>query len=448
MLTEGDARAVLDKALGMTDANEAEASIGGGNFALTRFANNVIHQNVAEERYELSIRVAYGQRTARATTSSLEDDSIRRAVVSAQKMAKQSSPLPDLLPVAPPAAPASKDCFKESTSGASPAARASMVKAVIDNCQKRGLSAAGIASTSEGLFGEYGELPPFAVMNTESLFVYQKMTKAGFSTTVQSAGSSGWAAATSDDVRLIDAGALAGRAVDKALRGRDPSPLEPGRYTVILEPEAVANLLWFLAEGFGALAVTEGRSFLSGRMGELVVGENVTIRDDVYHSLHIGAPFDWEGVKKQTVDLINSGIARAVVHDRATAKAAGAEPTGHGLPVPNTEGPAPSHLVMEGGDRTMDELISSVDRGVLVTRFWYTRVVDPIKVIITGMTRDGTFLIENGVITKPLMNMRFNQNVLDMLKNVDGMTEQTIAADLVVPGLKAHQFSFTSGTTF
>ena len=211
---------------------------------------------------------------------------------------------------------------------------------------------------------------------------------------------------------------------------------------------ATKNLLWFLTEGFGALAVSEGRSFLSEKMGEPIVGENITIRDDVYHQLHVGAPFDCEGVEKKTVDLLSSGVSCGVVHDRATAKVAGAEPTGHGLPVPNTEVPVPLHLVMEGGSETLDDLISSVDRGVLVTRFWYTRVVDPIKVIITGMTRDGTFLIENGAVTRPVMNMRFNQNVLDMLKNVDGMTEQAIASELVVPGIRAGQFSFTSGTSF
>jgi PmbA protein len=450
MLTEGDAKAVLEKALEMTDADEAEASIGGGNFALTRFANNIIHQNVAEEKYELSIRVAYGKRTARATTSSLEDEFIRRAVISAQEMAKQSSPLPDLLSPAEPSGRPRKDCYRESTARAEARARASMAKAVIDKCDEQGLSAAGIASTAEGSFGEYGEIPPFAIMNTNSLFVYQRLTKAAFSTTVHADGSSGWAAATSDDVRRVDAEALADRAVDKAIKGRDPVPLEPGRYTVVLEPEAVANLLWFLTEGFGALAVSEGRSFLSGKMGEPIVGENVTIRDDVYHRLHIGAPFDCEGVRKKTVDLINSGVSCGVVHDRATAKAAGTEPTGHGLPVPNTEGPIPSHLVMESESKSesLDKLISSVDRGVLVTRFWYTRVVDPIKVIITGMTRDGTFLIENGAVSRPVMNMRFNQNVLDMLKNVDGMTEQTMASDLVVPGIRAHQFNFTSGTSF
>lgn len=448
MLTEDDAKAVLESALGMTDADEAEASIGGGNFALTRFANNVVHQNVAEEKYEVSIRVAYGKRTARASTSSLEDDSMRRAVLSAQEMAKKSSPLPDLMPTPGRLERASKDCFVEATSGAAAMVRASMAKAVIDRCEKEGLSAAGIASTAEGSFGEYGEIPPFAVMNTNSLFQYQKLTKAMFSTTVHAGDGSGWAAGTSDDVRSIDAGALADRAVEKAVRGANPTALDPGGYTVVLEPEAVSNLLWFLTEGFGALAVGEGRSFLSGKVGKRIVGENVNIRDDVYHKLHVGAAFDWEGVPKKTVELINSGTACGVVHDRATAEAAGAEPTGHGLPVPNTEGPLPSHLVMDGGDRTLEDLISSVDRGVLVTRFWYTRVVDPIKVIITGMTRDGTFLIEKGAVTRPLINMRFNQSVVEMLNNVDGMTGQTIAADLVVPGLKAHNFTFTSGTSF
>jgi PmbA protein len=448
MLTEGESKAVLERALGFTDADEAEVSLGGGSHSLTRFANNTIHQNVSEERYELSVRVTYGKRTARATTTSLEDEAVRLAVTRAQEMAKRSSPLEDLLPMAGPASAPVKDCYRDSTAKAAPEKRADMARAVIERCRREGLSCAGIVATMEGAFAEYGELTPFALMNTNSLFLYHKLTHAQFSTTVHAGGSSGWAAGTSADVDEIDAEALAERAVRKAVMGRDPKPLAPGRYTVVLEPEAVSNLLLFLSEGFGALAVKEGRSFLSGKLGESLVGENVTIRDDVYHPLHVGVPFDWEGVPKKDVELIARGVARGVVHDRATAKADGAESTGHGLPVPNTEGPIASHLVMDGGDRAPEELISSVDRGVLVTRFWYTRVVDPMKVIITGMTRDGTFLIENGSVTGSLINMRFNESVLNMLGSVDGMTQQTVASGLVVPGVVARDFSFSSGTSF
>jgi predicted Zn-dependent protease len=286
------------------------------------------------------------------------------------------------------------------------------------------------------------------MMNTRSLFRYHKLTQAQFSTTVHAKDSSGWAAGTSADVGGLDAPALAEVAVEKARMGVGPKPLEPGTYDVVLEPEAVSNLLWFLCEGFGALAVKEGRSFLTDKLGEKLVGENINISDDVYHSLHVGVPFDWEGVEKRRVGLIENGLAAGMVHDRATAAAGGTVSTGHGLPVPNTEGPAATHLVMEGGTAALDELIASIERGVLVTRFWYTRVVDPIKVIITGMTRDGTFLVEKGKIVRPVINMRFNESVLNMLSCVEGMTEQTIATGLVVPGIKARGFTFSSGTSF
>jgi PmbA protein len=448
MLSEGEAKAVLKQALELTDADEAEASLGGGSFSLTRFANNTIHQNVSEERYELSVRVTYGARTARATTSSLEDDAIAGAVRRAQEMARRSSPLEDLLPMAEGAGNPAKECYSPSTADASAATRAEMAREVIERCEKKNLSAAGIVATGEGAFAEYGELTPFAVMNTKSLFHYHKLTQAQFSTTVHAEGSSGWAAGTSSDVESIDASALADVAVEKALMGVDPKPLEPGRYDVVLEPEAVSNLLWFLCEGFGALAVKEGTSFLTGKLGERIVGGNIFIRDDIYHGLHVGVPFDWEGVEKQSVNLIDGGVARGMVHDRSTAAAEGTESTGHGLPVPNTAGPLAAHLVMEGGSKTLENLVSSVDRGVLVTRFWYTRVVDPIKVIITGMTRDGTFLIENGKIAGPLINMRFNESVLNLLSNVEDMTEQTVATGLVVPGLLGRGFAFSSGTSF
>jgi predicted Zn-dependent protease len=448
MLTEGEAKSVLKSALEHTDADEAEASLGGGSFSLTRFANNTIHQNVSEERYELSVRVTYGARTARATTSSLEAAAIAGAVQRAQEMAKRSSPLEDLLPMAEGAGTPSKECYSPATADAAAETRAAMAGAVIERCRKKGLSAAGIVATGEGAFAEYGELTPFAVMNTKSLFLYHKLTQAQFSTTVHAEGSSGWAAATSSDVGDIDAPGLAEVAVEKALMGVNPKPLEPGRYDVVLEPEAVSNLLWFLCEGFGALAVKEGRSFLTDKLGDKIVGEDICLSDDVYHPLHVGVPFDWEGVEKRRVRLIEDGVARAVVHDRMTAKGEGVESTGHGLPVPNTEGPLASHLVMKGGEKKLEDLIASVERGVLVTRFWYTRVVDPIKVIITGMTRDGTFLIEKGKISFPLINMRFNESVLNMLGAVEGMTGQAIATGLVVPGLKARGFAFSSGTSF
>ncbi len=448
MLTEGDSKSTLKKALELSDADEAEVSLGGGTHSLTRFANNTIHQNVSEERYELSVRVAYGKRTARASTTSLEDADIERTVRRAQEMAKSSSPVDDLLPMTASAGRPVKECHVPATAAAAAEKRAAMARAVIDRCEERGLSGAGIVATMEGAFAEYGELTPFAFMNSNSVFLYHKLTHAQFSTTVHAGEGSGWAAGSSADVGSIDAEELAERAVDKALRGKDPRPLPSGRYTVVLEPEAVSNLLWFLCEGFGALAVVEGRSFLSERLGERIAGENVDIRDDVYHPLHVGVPFDWEGVEKRAVDLIDGGLAKNVVHDRITASAGGVESTGHGLPVPNTEGPMATHLVMEGGDRGLEQLVSSVDRGVLVTRFWYTRVVDPMKVIITGMTRDGTFLIESGKIAGALMNMRFNHSVLAMLSNVRDMTPQTMASGLVVPGVLAEDFTFTSGTSF
>ena len=195
MLSEGDSRDVLSKALEMTDADEAEAALGGGTYSLTRFANNVMHQNVSEERYELSIRVAYGDRTARATTSSLEDEAILRAVRRAEETARASSPLDDLLPVAPPGGRPSKDCYVEATATAAAEKRAAMARAVIDRCEKNNLSAAGVVATGEGAFGEYGELTPFAIMNTRSLFHYHRLTQAQFSMTVHAEGSSGWAAA-------------------------------------------------------------------------------------------------------------------------------------------------------------------------------------------------------------------------------------------------------------
>jgi len=233
--------------------------------------------------------------------------------------------------------------------------------------------------------------------------------------------------------------------VDKALAGRDPKALPPGKYTVILEPAAM-DLVSFMLSGFNALAVDEGRSFLTGKVGEKIVGDNITMASDPYHPLHQGRPYDGDGVPTEQVTLVENGTAKNLVYDRLTAKKHGVEPTGHGGGGRNAYGAYPSYMVMEGGNATLEDMIASTDKGILVTRFWYMRMVDPMKVIVTGMTRDGTFWIENGKIAYGIKNFRFNESVLEMLGNVDMMSEPVLSGGAVVPAIKVRDFNFTSGT--
>ncbi|MFN2231126.1 MAG: TldD/PmbA family protein, partial [Anaerolineae bacterium] len=246
-------------------------------------------------------------------------------------------------------------------------------------------------------------------------------------------------------------------AVDKALRGRNPTEVEPGTYTVILEEDAVADMLFTLGRlGLGALSVQEGRSFMNGRFGQCITGEKITIWDDGHDTRGIVQPFDYEGVPKQRVTLIEEGIAKAVVYDSFTAgREEGKTSTGHSLPAPNMIGPMPLNLFLAPGVASKGEMLASTERGVWVTRFHYTNPVHPVKAVLTGMTRDGTFLIEKGEITRPLKNLRFTQGILEAFAAASmlGAELKLIVAGwggsaTCVPALKIDGFRFTGTTEF
>jgi predicted Zn-dependent protease len=259
------------------------------------------------------------------------------------------------------------------------------------------------------------------------------------------------------DVAALDPEAVGRVAVNKALRSRNPTELEPGVYAVILEEEAVGDMLFTLGFlGFGALALQEGRSFMSSRLGQKITGDNITIWDDGLDNRGLVLPFDFEGVPKQRVTLIENGIAKGVVYDSLTAgREVGKISTGHSLPAPNTMGPIPVNLFMAPGNATKEEILASTERGIWVSRFHYTNPVHPVQTILTGMTRDGTFLIENGEITRPLKNLRFTQSILDAFSEVDmlGKNLKTIKMEwgsfgCCVPAAKIHNFQFTGTTEF
>jgi len=262
------AEAILKKALGSSRADEFEAFIGGGTYSLTRFANNVIHQNVNETRYQLSARSVFGKKTGRAATNKFSDDDLRSAVKRSEDAARVQPDIPELLPVPGKQSYRSVEAFDAETASFSPDARADAVRKAVELCRKNGLKAAGYFSTASGSIGSYGEIYPLVMANSNGLFAYHRGTEASFSITAMSDDSSGWAQATSWRVSDIDALELASVAVEKAKLSSKPKAIEPGPYTVILEPAAVAELLGYLAwVGFGALQVQEGRSFMSGKIG-------------------------------------------------------------------------------------------------------------------------------------------------------------------------------------
>ena len=269
----------------------------------------------------------------------------------------------------------------------------------------------------------------------------------------------------SPDVHKLDPVRLAETAAKKAVDSAHPREVAPGKYTAILEPAAVLDIVGFMFWDYSGVAILDQRSFLNDRIGTQVFGENINISDDAAHPLQAGSPFDGEGMMRQRVQLVENGVVKRVVYARATArkmknsKYAGKvgliEPTGHGFPLPNEVGEMPLNIVFGGPEnpQSVEQMVASTERGVLVTRLWYIREVDPYEKIVTGMTRDGTFLVEDGKIQRGLRNFRFNQSLISMLSNVDTMSAPVRACgeesfDMVTPAMKVKEFNFTEATKF
>jgi len=445
MLGKKKMREVAERVLSLSTAEQTEVIIMSEDSGLTRFANSYIHQNVAERNAELRVRTVEGKKIGVASINDLSPQAGERVGERAVTIAKLQPENPDFISL-PGAAPiAEVEAFDEATAAFSPEARARAVGVICQLAVKNGLIASGAFTT--GVF-------ELAVANSLGIFGYYSTTTADVSTVIMSNDSAGYAAATAWKVGEINAEAVATEAVEKALQSRNPKNLPPGRYPVVLEEYAVAAMLGTLARlGFGALAVQEGRSFMVGRFGEQIMSHAISIWDDGLDLTGLPMPFDFEGVPRQRVDLIKEGVAEAVVYDSYTAGKEGKTSTGHGLPAPNTFGPIPGHIFMAPGEASKEEMLSSMERGLWVTRFHYTRPVHPKLAIVTGMTRDGTFLIEKGEIAYPIKNLRFNQSYIEALANVELVSRETRLQQnwfggTRAPALKLTEFEFTGATEF
>ena len=444
LLSDADMRRIAEKIFKLSDADETEVEIGMVSDALTRFANNTIHQNVAEQVLMVSVRTVLDGRTARATTNKTDEESLRRVVAASKALAQSQPRNPNLLPMPGPQKYAKVSRYFENTAHATPADRARAVARVADMAEKNKQTAAGIFTTG---------VTQSAIANTNGLFASHRQTRAEFSITILESDSSGWAKANAPDLSRIDPVTLAKSASEKSAASRTPNEAAPGKWTVILEPAAVLDLVGFLFYDFAGTAVADQRSCFNKRMGKRVMGENITLHDDVYHPLQSGLPFDGEGILRQKVLLVDKGVPSNLVYARATAKKIKAKPTGHGFSLPNDYGEAPMNLVFSGGNSSVDEMVRSTERGVLVTRLWYIREVDPYEKVLTGMTRDGTFLVQNGRVAGGIRNFRFNQSILEMLSNVELLGPAVRAAgeesfEMVVPPMKVRDFHFSEVTKF
>jgi predicted Zn-dependent protease len=439
---------LLDRALTHSSAEATEALYIGQDAALTRFANNRIHQNMREHDAQLQVRVVDKERIGVASTNRLDEAGIRGVVERAAAIADRSAPNPRaaILPEPDGRGHDPELGLVAATAEAGAERRAEGARAVIAAGQGAGLETAGSFSTT---------VMTIAVANSKGIRASHRSTRASLLTVMMdgfaSGAASGYAHAGAADIGDIDAEAIGKEAAEKGDRMRGAEALEAGEYEVILEEYAVAGLLEYLSYiGFSGMALEEGRSFME--LGKRVMGENVSIWDDGADASGLPAPIDFEGVVRKRVDLIADGVAHAVVHDAATGARAGTGSTGHGLPAPNLIGPMALNTFMAPGTTQRDELIAGIERGVWVTRFHYINPVHPKKAILTGMTKDGTFLIEGGKLTRPVLNFRFTQAIPEAFSDVRAASRETklLPGEFFgasrVPALHLGSFNFT-GTT-
>ena len=435
------ARRVAGAALGIPGVDGVEVLFVHEWGGLTRFADSSIHQSTWREDTGIRVRVVSKSRVGIAATNEFTEKGARGAAESAKEMAEVASPDPEFPGLAPPASAKQKDAFDEPTAQASPERRAESIAGLVGQCGD-GFHAAGAYETTAA---------EVALANTEDQFCYAPYTQASVTTVVSGGdGGAGFAEVFAGKADDIDFEATGSRAAAKARDSQAPKDLEPGRYEVVLEPAAVSTLTGFLSYmGFGGRMLFEGRSCFSGKEGETVGAASVSMYDDALDPRTLGLPFDFEGTPRQRVDLIEDGVFVGGVYDRRSAKQADVQSTGHALPPPNPEGPFPLNVCMAPGDSSADEMIAATERGLLVTRFHYSNVVHPVESTITGMTRDGTFLIEDGEVKHPVTNLRFTQSAIEALKAVSMVgCDSELASEFFssasrVPALKIDAFGFT-----
>lgn len=454
MLDETGLAAALDIALDAARhpragvAGEAEAVLLIEEQGLTRYANSIIHQNMKLENATLTIRAAQEGRVGVASTNRLDRESIAAAVERARTIAANSQPNPAFagLPAPTSSAPAlAPDPAVDRTRAATPQERARAVATVIAAAREAGLSVAGACSTEYFWMG---------VANTHGVRAAARTSAAELRCVSTGPTSTGFAADAAHDVARLDPARVAREAIDTALRSAEPRTVAPGDWEVVLSPVAVGELLNFLSFlGFGALAYQEGRSFLTGRLGEQLFDPQLTLRDDPTDRCGLPWAIDPEGTPTVPLTLVEDGTACALAYDYTTAHKDGVRSTGHALPQPNTDGPHPRSLFLAPGAATVADLIAGTRRGLYITRFWYTRVVHPVRTTLTGMTRDGTFLIENGALSGGVKNLRYTDDLLRVFQQVAGLGRETRLVRswlgaARVPALHLPSFHFTGGTEF
>jgi predicted Zn-dependent protease len=438
VMNRDEAQRLVERVVKLSHADAIHVNVGGGYTANVRFADNRISTAGATTSATLNVQSAFGPKHAVVSTNDFSDEGLERAVRQSEALAKLAPDDPEAMPELDPQQYENVNNYFEATGNLGAEGRAEAARVAIDRCKAAGdLKAAGYLVTGIGAG---------AVGNNKGLFAYQASTSANYTLTVRTTDGtgSGWAGADHPDWSQIDVAAVAKRAVDKAHASRNPVAIEPGRYTVILEPQAVGDLVQLLAFSLDARSADEGRSPFSkkgggNQIGEKIADERVTLFSDPADPQLLSNTFDGDGLPSRRQVWIESGMLKKLTYSRFWAKKMNQQPD-----------PGTNAVKLAGGTQSLDELIAGTPRGVLVTRLWYLRPVDPRTALYTGLTRDGTFLIENGKISRSVKNLRFNESPLFMLNNLEalGRAERVAGTeaggDVVMPALRAHDFDFTS----
>ena len=433
---------ILKRVIAHSPGEKTEVVYMGGRSDLTRYTKSAIHRNVSEDNARVYVRVAEGKRLGVVTVNKLEEEELLKAATQALELARRQPENPHFGDFPGPAHYQKTETYFQATAEFTPTARAETVKAVFARAERMGFDVAGAFSSGEA---------EIAIANSNGVSAYQPLTQAEITIVPMSNEGMSYSSAFSHDVRSIDFDRVAVKGLERCAQNRDQQEVPVGQYDVILEPGCLAEvMMWLSFIAFGSNSFIEGRSFLSGKLGERSMGDNITIYDSVHEPEAQGLPFDLQGFPKQKVTLIGRGINRGVVFDCTSANQAKTEPTGHGLPPGSPAGAIPLNICLEPGDSSVEDMIASCRKGLLVSQFHYVNgFLDPKQALMTGMTRYGTFLVEGGKIKHAVKNLRWTESMLRALSNVQAISKEREVIPrggvgfAVMPAVYIKDFTFT-----
>ncbi|MGD1960050.1 MAG: TldD/PmbA family protein [Fulvivirga sp.] len=426
-----EAKQILEKTLSFSTADTCEINLNGSESGNIRYARNTVSTAGHRSNQNMTVQCSYGKKSGVATIDEFDDASLKKVVKRAEELAKLSPENPEFMEPLSQQEYLDSSTYSASTSKITPEFRAKVAASSIEPASAKDVTAAGFLNDSAGFA---------AMMNSKGLFAYNESTSVNFTVTMRSndGTGSGWVTRDFNDVDKFDAEEASQIAIDKALQSRNAKAIEPGKYTVILEPAASAQLLGNMFGSFNARRGDEGRSFMSKegggtKLGEKIVDERVNLWSDPQHPDVPSAPWAGDGQARKKMSWLEGGVVKNLFYGRYWAKEKGVDPI-----------PFPSNGIMDGGDASLEDMIKDTKKGILVTRLWYIRTVDPQTLLYTGLTRDGTFFIENGKIKHPVKNFRFNESPIIMLNNLETLGRQVRINGNLIPYMKVRDFTFTS----